>query len=222
MQTAKKQRNSTRNPQLGKRRLVMATELERQAAKGTGRKYGSVAELMRGEGVSQEVQDRVKELENETRVVDYLVRLRQGAGITQEDMAKALGVTQSAISKLESGTDSELTLGEIRGYARATEQRIGLMFGKPLTHVESVKCHALAIRHNLERLAQIANRHDELEKDIQGFFGEAFFNILTILAECGDKLPGNGGDVGVRIEIIKAGGPKALPKSRAGTSVVSV
>ena len=79
---------------------------------------------MRGEGVSQEVQNRVKELENETRVVDYLVRLRQAAGITQEDMAKALGVTQSAISKLESGTDLELTLGEIRGYARATEQRM--------------------------------------------------------------------------------------------------
>ncbi|HOC55372.1 MAG TPA: helix-turn-helix domain-containing protein [Verrucomicrobiota bacterium] len=200
----------------------MTTELERQAAKGTGRKYGSVAELMRGDGVSQEVQNRVKELENETRVVDYLVRLRQAAEITQEDMAKALGVTQSAISKLESGTDPELTLGEIRGYARATEQRIGLMFGQPLTHVESVKCHALAIRHHLERLAHIANRHDELEKDIQGFFGEAFFNILTILAECGDKLPGNGRDVGVRIEIIKAGGAKALPKPRAGASVVPV
>ncbi len=200
----------------------MTTEYERPAAKGTGRKYGSVTELMRGEGVSQEVQDKVKELENETRVVDYLVRLRQGAGITQEDMARALGVTQSAISKLESGTDPELTLGEIRGYAQATTQRIGLMFGKPLTHVESVKCHALAIRHHLEQLAQIANRHDELEKDIQGFFGEAFFNILTILAECGDKLPGNGRDVGVRIEIIKSGEPKALPKSSVGGSAVSV
>lgn len=63
----------------------------------------------------------------------------------------------------------------------------------------------MAIKHNLECLAQIANRHDELEKDIQGFFGEAFFNILNILSECGDKLPGNGKDTGVRIEIIKQG-----------------
>lgn len=193
----------------------MTTELERQAAKATGRKYGAVAELMRGEGVSQGVRDKARELENETRVVDYLARLRQAAGITQDDMAKALEVTQSAISKLEGGTDAELTLGEIRGYARVTEQRIGLMFGKPLTHVQSVKCHALAIKYNLECLAQIANRHDELEKDIQGFFGEAFFNILNILAECGDKLPGNGRDTGVRIEIIRQGGARgALPKLR--------
>jgi transcriptional regulator with XRE-family HTH domain len=194
----------------------MSTELERQAAKPTGRKYGSVAELMRGEGVSQEVQDKVKEMERETRVVLQLARLRQAAGITQEEMAKAMGVTQSAISKLESGTDLDVTLREIRDYARVTDQRIGLVFGKPASHVESVKCHALAIRHHLESLATIANRNDELEKDIQGFFGEAFFNILTILAECGDKLPNNGRDVGVRIEIMKQSSSRgAVPKLRA-------
>ena len=33
--------------------------------------------------------------------------------------------------------------------------------------------------------------------------GEAFFNILTILAECSDKLPGNGKDYDVRIEFVK-------------------
>lgn len=181
----------------------MTTELERPAAKATGRKYGSVADLMRGEGVSQEVQDKVTELENETRVVLQLAKLRQAAGITQEGMAKFLGVTQSAISKLESGTDAEVTLGEIKGYARATEQRIGVMFGKPLTHVEAVKMNALAIQHHLGRLAQIANRHDELETEIQAFFGQAFFNILTILTECGDKLPGNGKDFEVRIEIVR-------------------
>ncbi len=194
----------------------MTTELERPAAKSTGRKYGSVADLMRGEGVSQEVQGKVKDLENETRVVLHLAKLRQAAGITQEEMAKHLGVTQSAISKLESGTDSEVTLREIREYARATDQRIGVMFGKPFTHVESVKCHALAIKSHLECLAQIANRHDELEKEIQAFFGQAFFNILTILAECGDKLPGNGKDFEVRIEIIKQEPARgSLPKPKA-------
>jgi transcriptional regulator with XRE-family HTH domain len=182
----------------------MSTELERQAAKVTGRRYGSVGDLMRTEGVSQEVQDRVKELENETRVVSQLAKLRQAAGITQEDMAKELGITQSAISKLESGTDAEVRLGEIRGYAKATEQRIGVVFGKPLTHVEAVKCHSLAIRHHLESLAKIANRDEEMQMHIQAFFGQAFFNILTILSECGDKLTGNGKDCDVRIEFVKA------------------
>jgi transcriptional regulator with XRE-family HTH domain len=202
----------------------MSTELERQAAKRTGRKYSSVAELMRGEGVSQEIQDKVNEMEKETRVVLQLARLRQAAGITQKEMAKAMGVTQSAVSKLESGTDLDVTLREIRDYSRVTDQRIGLMFGKPATHVESVKCHALAIRHHLESLATIANRHDELEKEIQAFFGEAFFNILTILAECGDKLPSNGRDSGVRIEIMRQGSASrvATPNLKAPPPVVAV
>lgn len=200
----------------------MSTEHAKQTAKATGRKYTSVADLMRGEGVPREVQKKVKELECETRVADHLARLRQAAGITQEEMAKILGVTQSAISKLESAKDVDLTLGEIRGYARATDQRIGLAFGKPLTHVQSVKCHAMAMKQDLEELAQIANRHDELEKDIQGFFGEAFFNILTILAECSEKLPGSGKDVGIRIEVIKASENRGvLPRSTIEPSVVT-
>lgn len=153
--------------------------------------------------MSQEVQERVKELENETRVALQLAKLRQAAGITQEEMAKNLGVTQSAISKLEGGIDADITLGEIKGYARAMQQRIGVVFGKPLTHVESVKCHALSIRHHLEGLAKIADRDEEMQTHIQAFFGEAFFNILTILAECGEKLPGNGRDFEIRIEIVK-------------------
>jgi transcriptional regulator with XRE-family HTH domain len=90
---------------------------------------------MKGEEVSKEVQDKVNQLKQESRVVDHLARLRQAAGITQEEMAAALGVTQSAISKLESGIDSDLTLGEIEGYARVTKQRIGLTVGELLAQV---------------------------------------------------------------------------------------
>ncbi len=189
----------------------MNTDNERTPAKPTGRKYATVDALMNGEGVSQEVQAKVVDLANETRVVLHLARLRQRAGITQEEMAKHLGVSQSAISKIESGKDEEITLREIREYARATGQRIGVSFGKPLTHVESVKAHALAIKFHLGELAAIANQHDELERDIQAFFGDAFFNILNILAKCSEELP-NGTDFDVRVEIIRQDCPRVLPR----------
>lgn len=32
-------------------------------------------------------------------------------------------------------------------------------------------------------------KHDELEPHIQGFFREAFFNILSILSECQNQMP---------------------------------
>ena len=182
----------------------MNAENVRSPSRPTGRKYESVGALMTGEGVSPEVQSKVAEIESETRVVLQLAWLRQKAGITQEEMAKHLNITQSAISKLESGRDEDLTLKEIKEYARATGQRIAVMFGKPLNHVEAVKAHAMCIKDRLELLAKIANQDQELEKEIQGFFGEAFFNILTILASCNGKLHNGVPEFDVRIEVLKS------------------
>jgi len=100
---------------------------------------------MEGEGVSMEVQEKVMEMERETRVVLQLALLRQKAGITQAEMAKRMSVTQSAISKLESGRDEDLTLREIEEYSRITGQRIALTFGKPKDNVEAAKPHSLLV-----------------------------------------------------------------------------
>ncbi len=191
----------------------MSTENEKLPAKPTGRKYESVRDLMGGEGVPQEVQEKVEELRRETRATLKLAVLRQSAGITQEEMAAHLGVTQSAISKLESGRDEDVTLREIKEYARATNQRIGVLFGKPLTHVEAVQSHAFAIKSHLEDLAKIANNHDELEKEIKGFFGEAFFNILSILSVCGNQLPPGEDEFEIKVQLIK--NQKSAPSPRS-------
>ena len=172
-------------------------------AKLSGRRYNSVTALMKGESVSQNVQKEVKELFAKTAVVRRLVELRHRAGLTQEELANRLSRTQSAISKLESGRDEDLTVKEIREYVQATDQRIGLMFGKPMNHVEAIKEMAFGIKSRLMALAKLANRDGELEKEIQGFFGEAFFNILSILSECQGAMPNTDGNpLSVKVEVI--------------------
>jgi hypothetical protein len=52
-------------------------------------------------------------------------------------------------------------------------------------------------------LAKIAQKGEDLEKSIQAFFGEAFFNLLDILAQCQGQMPNSQGDkVEIRLEII--------------------
>jgi len=190
----------------------MNTEIEKTPAKPSGRKYTSVDALLRGEELSQELRTKVSELRSETRVVLQLAKLRQLSGITQEDMAKHLGVTQSAVSKLETGRDEEVTLREIREYARVTDQRISVMFGKPLTHVEAVKLSANCLKERLEALAKIANQNQEFQNEIKGFFGEAFFNLFNILASCSSLLPVGENDVEIKIEIVRGQQPSvSLP-----------
>ena len=193
----------------------------KQVPKPTGRSYATVEALLRGEGVPEEVQAKVNELGSETRLVHQLSLLRHKAGITQEEMAKRLGVTQSAISKLESGLDEDLRLGDIREYSRASGARLAIVFGKRLTHVEAVKLHAEGIRKHLSALAELAHGDQELDRAIQGFFGEAFFNILHILSKCSNELPMNGNGFEIELRSLD-GNPIAniKPKKKSGKTTV--
>lgn len=172
------------------------------STKPTGRKYASVAALLQGEGASKEVQARVAELEKETRITRQLACMRSAAGITQAQMADRIGCTQSCISKWESESDEDLTIKVISDYCRITNQRVGILVGKPMGHVEAVKAYAWGLRDRLKALAAIARGDDQMEKGIQAFFGEAFFNLLDIFENCQRDLP-NGGDFEIRLEIQK-------------------
>jgi transcriptional regulator with XRE-family HTH domain len=165
----------------------------------TGRRYNSVDELMAGESVSHDVRSAVSKLDKETMIVHNLIQMRHAAGLTQQELADKLGKTQSAISKLESSSDTEITLDELRAYCQATNEQIMLCIGKPMNHVESVKWHAYGIKDHLSALAKMAQSDGDMEQAIQAFFGEAFFNILTILSKCQDEMP-NHKDVQVRMK----------------------
>ncbi|MEI8310731.1 MAG: transcriptional regulator [Verrucomicrobiota bacterium] len=172
---------------------------KKDPAKPTGRRYASVTDLLKGESVSAGVGRQVESLAAETRVVQQLVQLRARAGLTQSELAKKIGCTQSRISKVEASRDENIPLGVIRDYVKATDSRISLVCGKPVNHVEAVKSHAFSIKRHLESLADLAKKHDELEPHIQGFFGEAFFNILGILSECQDQMPKSRQDFEMRL-----------------------
>ena len=149
--------------------------------------------------MSHEVRTTVSDLDKETMIVHNLIQMRHSAGLTQSEIADMLGKTQGAISKLESSADSEITLDELRAYVKATGQQITLCVGKPMNHVESVQWHALGIQDHLSALAKMAHGDRDMEQSIQAFFGQAFFNILTILSKCQNEMP-NSEDVQVRMK----------------------
>ena len=53
------------------------------------------------------------------KVLEQLIAHRVEAGITQEDLAKKLGCSQSWVSKIENSPWEEITIGELKRYADA-------------------------------------------------------------------------------------------------------
>jgi transcriptional regulator with XRE-family HTH domain len=159
----------------------------------SGKTYSSVEEMMIGLRTSERVRKKVAELSQNHQIVDKLIDIRAKKGLSQEQMAKLLGVSQSAISKLESRNDDKITIKDMENYARATGGRIHLTLGRQMSHAEAVKHHALLMKAHLEALAKIANagEDNDIENGIKSFFAEAFANVLDILDRCNKQIPNN-------------------------------
>ncbi len=66
--------------------------------------------------------DRIRSMKKQRTLATMLTRLRIEAGLTQADMARLMGCTQSRISKLETCENDKLTLWDIIQYSQITGQ----------------------------------------------------------------------------------------------------
>ena len=69
-------------------------------------------------------------LEEEFALAEALIKARAAADMTQEDVAKAMGTTQAAIARLESGRSRPSTR-TLRRFAEATGTQLRISFEKP-------------------------------------------------------------------------------------------
>ena len=66
-------------------------------------------------------------LEDEFTLATALIKARDAAHMTQEDVAKAMGTSQEAIARLESGK-SQPSTRTLQRFARATGMRLRISF----------------------------------------------------------------------------------------------
>lgn len=74
-----------------------------------------------------EVKEEYDRLADEFALLDEFLKARAAAGLTQEELAKRIGTTQSAIARLESGKGKHSpSLATLQKYARALGCRLEL------------------------------------------------------------------------------------------------
>jgi DNA-binding transcriptional regulator YiaG len=93
-------------------------------------RYRNIEELRQAGIVSTETARRVRVAGQRTAVITRLVCQRLSAELSQKDVARRMGRTQSWVSKFEDRTDAELTLGDIQAYCQAIAGSLALEFGR--------------------------------------------------------------------------------------------
>ena len=93
-------------------------------------RYRNVEDLRKVGIISAETALRIRAAGVRTKVITDLVCQRLSAGLSQKDVARRMGRTQSWVSKFEDRLDAELTLGDIQAYCQAITGGLALEFGR--------------------------------------------------------------------------------------------
>ncbi|HUT13865.1 MAG TPA: helix-turn-helix transcriptional regulator [Thermoguttaceae bacterium] len=152
--------------------------------------YASVSEVLRDIAPDDAFHAEFNEHIAGRKLVKHLMGLRAAQGLSQTDVANAIGCTQSRISKLENARDNDVRLGDLRAYANV----LGCDFDphpvpRCLKPVDKVKIHALAIKRHMDDLAQLARSDDKIAQGVAGFFYECFVNVFLMMGDSAKRLP---------------------------------
>jgi len=110
--------------------------------------------------------------------------------MSQADLADAMGCGQSRISKLESGLDENLRVGDIEAYLDALGYEARLILAKKDRGLaEEIKSNWRQLAEHLDQLRKIANGDPAIEKGIGDFSRDVTLNFFALIARFIEKLP---------------------------------
>ena len=117
-------------------------------------------------------------------LIRQLAAIRCTQGLSQQDMAEALGCTQSRISKMEAGADADLKFGDVQSYARAVGLDIGVDLRRvDMTLVERIKRDTLTTRDTLQHIAALSCGDSTMVDGLRGFMYELLANTSWSVAQ---------------------------------------
>lgn len=123
-------------------------------------------------------------------LIKHLLGMRAVRGLSQRDVADAIGCTQSRISKLENANDADVRLGDLKAYANAVGcDLVAHPLPRDVKPVDKVKCHAVAIKRHMDDLARLARSDEEIAEGVAAFFYECFVNVFLMMGDSARQLP---------------------------------
>ena len=160
--------------------------------KATGKKYATLTDLVH-QTTGKDEKEFVQAFDERTekrQVIRTLMALRASKGLSQKDIAAAMGHSQSKISKLESGTDEDLRLGELAEYLESLGYSARIVVAKPKNSIaDEIKYHWHCLGKLLDRLLDLAHKDARIAVGIGKFANEVGFNYMSRIFGFMERLP---------------------------------
>lgn len=119
------------------------------------KQFSSVVDMIRSISTNKKRAEQTIRHIEERNVISFLIGQRVVDDLSQSEMAAKMGCTQSKISKLESGRDNDISLGDLNAYVQSLGFELMINLGKKdRTLVQQINAHTTAIRNQLTRLSE--------------------------------------------------------------------
>lgn len=150
-------------------------------------RFRDVAEAAADLAADQAVAARVNKEIQRNSIVSLLLELRVRKGLTQEQIAEAMGCDPSTVSRIESDSDRDLKWSHICGYVNALRVQMNVLIDDgSLPAADRIKQCVFKIDDDLKRLADLAREvggEDEIAREIDRFYRQVLFNFFTRFSE---------------------------------------
>lgn len=154
------------------------------------KQYTSVSEVISDIAPDESLRAELDARIADRKLIKYLLGLRAVKGLSQQDIAKAVGCSQSRISKFENAKDDDVRLGDLKAYAKAVGcDLVAHPIPRDMKPVDKVKCHAVAIKRNTDELAQLAQSDENIAEGVAAFFYECLVKVILMLGDSAKRLP---------------------------------
>lgn len=150
-------------------------------------RYGSVSEMLADHAEGQSLKRRYDRESSKRTLARALFNLRNGCGLTQQQVAEKMGVAQSAVSRIEHCDNEKMRVEDIQKYVSALGYRISVGI-HPENITDSVKFHAFEMRRLLLQLTEMCKGDSVMESAAAGFLGEAIFNLVRFVDTAASQL----------------------------------
>jgi transcriptional regulator with XRE-family HTH domain len=170
---------------------------ESQEIQSTEQTYNTVEDMIRSLSEDEQFKkDTLRHL-NKRTIIDQLMALRTMRDLSQADIAKKMRCSQPKISKLENGTDEDMSIGDFIKYTGCLGYNVKIMLLRDdIPLVAEVKMHALAIDRVLRRIAEMSAGDDTMTDGAASFCGETMVNMARFVLNTAKSL-GKAGEKGL-------------------------
>jgi len=146
------------------------------------KRHSNTEGLMKRVSQNPKVQAQVKEELKKRQLANFLVFLRCDHNLTQKELAKKMGCTQSKISKLEMSYDNQISIKDLLEYGKALNLQLELGYrNKDVKVTELINYHVCRIREYLSRLISLSKGDNAMMGGVLKVIGSTLDKFIDIV-----------------------------------------